>query len=560
MCNNIAISIIMILMSSGAVQAENTDRDPAPPRNMAEIAEHDRSEAMLNMLHPILEHISESVGKRYQLSQSDTAQLLDSLRESGRAAIPGGFGGETGPHADRVLSSAATRTALLQTLTDQQTDDYLAHIDARNTRRIQAMANQIVTWLDQGLSLSAEQREQIGEALVATWDGGASEWEPRPLDLARIDGGERRWLLHRRVGRKIDNLLSPTQRRVLVLIPTDEESSSWEDEENFEAARAEIIKMERAGVITRQQAGRRLAAMREGPARERRNGAELEALKQRLAMAEKRVRAAVEAGQVTEQQAEIRLVEMKAAMSPTDTTGERHGGADDRARRLVEAKLAAHTEQLGELDARASKRLSLVTKGVVERHLEAQASPGQDTTRGRERADLDREVTAIRKAVAAGKVDRRQAGQRLREIRAFAAEKDDRSQDRSPVDVTNHPLYQQTIRATLSETAFASYQANQTARVQFRQQSLRDLIVADLDMALLLSDAQRERLVAASEILPPATDPSTRGRSALIASLADRIDWPDLGTWQQGVWDGLQEIGRLRRHADRNDDQRDRRR
>ena len=117
---------------------------------------------------------------------------------------------------------------------------------------------------------------------------------------------------------------------------------------------------------------------------------------------------------------------------------------EEKMRQFVEAKLAAHTEQLGPLDESASQRLVLVTKGVVEEYLETQG-------------DI---------------------------LRAKYKE----------TDITHHPLYQQTIKDVLSEAAFAQYKARQAERQAFRQQALRDVLVASIDLQLFLSDEQRKHL------------------------------------------------------------------
>ena len=129
---------------------------------------------------------------------------------------------------------------------------------------------------------------------------------------------------------------------------------------------------------------------------------------------------------------------------------ESENASQNTAKLIAEAQLAAHTEQLGPLNERASRRLALVSKGVVEQLLEARD----------EWKDLN-----------------------------F----DD--------DITNHPLYQKTIEDVLTEDAFDQYNAYQMERLAFRQKVSRDLVVASLDTHLLLSENQRKHFEVITDMV-----------------------------------------------------------
>ena len=127
---------------------------------------------------------------------------------------------------------------------------------------------------------------------------------------------------------------------------------------------------------------------------------------------------------------------------------------------IAEAKLVAHTELLGSLDARAARRLAIVAKGVAQQYIEAK----------------DKTHQAMDELWGDGE---------------------------TKIDITDHPMYQRTIKDVLSEEAFAQYRAYQAEREAWYQQVLRDVIVACMDTQLLLGKTQREALeTAASQLVP----------------------------------------------------------
>ena len=176
---------------------------------------------------------------------------------------------------------------------------------------------------------------------------------------------------------------------------------------------------------------------------------------------------------------------------------------EERIRLITTAKLSTHTEQLGDLDARASRRLTLATKGVVEQVLESQ---GMDRRRDHANA-LD----------AAGRINRNP-----REGPQPALS--------SAVDSLNHPLYQRTIKDVLSEEAYARYQTYQAERLALRDRALRDLIVAYLDTRLLLSETQRQSVAETLAKMP--VPPKADGR-ILLVPLIKQIDQTDLSPGQR---------------------------
>ena len=156
-------------------------------------------------------------------------------------------------------------------------------------------------------------------------------------------------------------------------------------------------------------------------------------------------------------------------------------------RALLEAKLRAHTELLGELDASAARRLEIVTKGVAQQDIDMR-DDAEEKILHRFEADLHDQVEA-------GELPPEIAKQILGEMRR------DIPDGFTSSAVIADPLYQQAIKDVLSEDALAAYYALQTERADFAQQSLRDLAVASLDMQLLLNDSQRQHLEKAAAVL-----------------------------------------------------------
>jgi len=243
------------------------------------------------------------------------------------------------------------------------------------------------------------------------------------------------------------------------------------------------------------------------------------------------------AGEMTREQAAQRLEAMEA---------EPGGDHQEAARRTTEARLAAHMEGLGQLDAAARGRLTLVAKGVVEQHLEGLHSAGEERVRAA--------AAEMAGAVERGEMTREQLEERLRGLR----EQIHAEQRATPGDVTEHPFYQQTIKEVLSEEAFAQYEERQEQRRAAREQASRDLAVACLDSHVLLEDDQRQSVEAAAAKLPVPTD--TYGAPAapfVLYDLAKRIERELLSAWQQrqlrgmGRELGFDRIERMRRGGDR---------
>ncbi|MYH83293.1 carboxypeptidase regulatory-like domain-containing protein [Candidatus Poribacteria bacterium] len=178
---------------------------------------------------------------------------------------------------------------------------------------------------------------------------------------------------------------------------------------------------------------------------------------------------------------------------------------------IAEAKLKAHTELLGLLNKDADQRLQMVTKGVVQQYMETQGK-GPET--------VFRETAAkLRQAVEAGEITHEKATEKLEILRGKP-------------DITDHPLYQQTIKDVLSEDAFKQYRAHQTERDNLRQQALRDRMVAIIDSQLLLDETQRNYLetVVAQLTLRASNEDAV---IEMFIQLPQQVDAEMLNPWQR---------------------------
>ena len=246
--------------------------------------------------------------------------------------------------------------------------------------------------------------------------------------------------------------------------------------------------------------------------------------------------------------------------------------SDERTKYLVEAIFAAHTAQLGNLNEHASMLLSFAAKSVAQKYLEAIKimSLYHDTE------------TRLINAIEAKEMSPQRASEELKKLSVMLwNEKDENSQSvkkngsielfkfrfftrftqiansrRSRVygwiggkkdfnreiyivaqlnaptlDILDHPLYQQTLKDVLSENEYAQYMQIQAERDIFRQQALRDLVVADLDMLIFLDDDQRKQLekIAIQFTVPPLIEDPQRN---MFDQVIEQIENIGLSRWQ----------------------------
>ena len=425
-----------------------------------------------------------------------------------------------------LLSQTDFKAALTKHLNEEQFQDYLDLTQKRRKLAQQAITRQLTANLDQQLSLTTDQRQKVEQLLdmvhslkkqLAT--GMKTELTPIEM-LVEIDSQESVNMIHR-LKVPIDEILSKSQSEIWKLLAPSRKIKAPRRkikaprEEKFDKAEAEIMKAVKAGKINKREAGGKLEALKKELWQEKDDDLEEE---------EADIKAMAKAGKIDKREAGVLLKDLKRRPRGKAEAENSNSEFKKRAKLMAEAKLAAYTEQLGSLDDRASRRLSLVTKGVVEQHLEAQP---EDTDERYKKAEAE-----IIKAVRVGLINRREVGAKLEALKKelWQEEKEwvteNEYKHKSNTEITNHPLYQQTIKNVLSDEAFARYKALQAERQAFRLQATSDLVVASLDTHLLLDTNQRQHFEDTVAQL------STSGN--IFTKLFEQLDNSEvLNSWQQ---------------------------
>jgi hypothetical protein len=527
---------------------------------------------IMQRLDPLLKHIGENMSQRYELDETTVNNFQQHVRESVKTQLNQEKNGQgflqetkfdkkfvaeikdatkkgkiTGQQADQKIAEAKKlweanermekefwvkrdtmrnaaeeggmkmlellllqtdfKAALTKHLNEEQLQDYLDLTQKRRKLAQQAITRQLTANLDQQLSLTTDQRQKVEQLLDMVHSfkkqlisGMKTELTPIEM-LVEIDSQESVNMLHR-LKVPIDGILSKSQSEIWKLLAPSRK---------IKDPREEIMEAVLLGKISKREA----EVLKKELWQEKDDDLEEE---------EADIKAMAKAGKIDKRDNGVLLKDLKRRPRGKAEAENSNSEFEKRAKLMAEAKLAAYTEQLGSLDDRASRRLSLVTKGVVEQHLEAQPEDPDERYKIVERveAEIARAEAEIIKAVKAGKINRREVGAKLealkKELEALEKElwqeekewvTENEYKHESNTEITNHPLYQQTIKDVLSDEAFARYKALQAERQAFRLQATSDLVVASLDTHLLLDESQRQHFEDTVAQLPT---PSASGR------------------------------------------------
>lgn len=247
--------------------------------------------------------------------------------------------------------------------------------------------------------------------------------------------------------------------------------------------------------------------------------------------------------------------------------------SDERTKQLVEAIFAAHTAQLDDLNEHASMLLSLAAKSVAQKYLEAKRIMFlyHDTEARLINAIEKKEITPQRASEELKELsemlwdekdninqsDESNGNTGLLNFRFFNRFTQIASHRRATInrkvgsgngfnreiyiitelndptlDILYHPLYQQTLKDVLSEDEYERYTALQTEREDFRQKALRQIVIAELDILIFLSDIQRHQLEkeAIQLTVPPLTEEPQRN---MFDQLIGKLYNDKMSQWQQ---------------------------
>ena len=480
--------------------------DIAPRKKRLDVLVKQRAGVVKQRIMSLLERVVENVGKRYDLDEGVVNALHQSILNSieGTLEQGGDLGGfaksmEEGnvPLLETILSHPGCQAEFEKHLSETQLQDYLEFTAARQQRDRQAVVHWITVALDKELSLRADQREKVVQSLLDTIE---NKFFPTSMGALWFSPEQAAQLMHYRLKLSLDGVLSEAQSKAWQGLV----NANTNTEQVFvvvpEAHIKEVIKVEKI------------------------DGEDVAVLNKRFGFIpnepdehvgiEKEFKIAIDDIMI-DQPRKQPWIEINA-----DTAA-----SPEHMKEIAEAKLVAHTELLDLLDERATRRLALVTKGVVQQYFEAQDEA---------REALSREIEAdLRKKVEDGKMTREEAAAMLKFTVRNAM--DELSKDGGlKADITEHPLYQQAIKDVLSEEAFAAYSEHQAEREALRQQALRGLVVAGMDMQLLLDDLQRERLeTVASQLVPGPLKEGSSSISIFFQLFPQTVDFEVLTPWQR---------------------------
>ena len=257
----------------------------------------------------------------------------------------------------------------------------------------------------------------------------------------------------------------------------------------FAKATQEVQEQLANGKLTRQQAGRRIDALKKKmfDQVEKRGDDRLDLFNHVKA----ELQELVAVGKLNKEQADQELGGLKKRLWAEKAEPGRRDKRDPRGfdpqwpKRLASARLAVHTAQLGPLGDRVARRLALAAKGVLQQQFET----------GVESAD---------QAPAASD------------------------------DVLEHPLYQRTLLRFIPAEVLAREQARRESRKSYQIQALRQLAVAVLDAHLLCDESQLQQLeVTAAELPLPNRQGAVPAAARMLAQLSRRLERASLRPEQQ---------------------------
>ena len=502
-------------------------------------------------IESLLQRVSESIGKRYNLDEGVVKALHQSILDSidsvllqteSRNAFAKAMGNGNAVLLNMLLSRPDFKAVLTEHLSEVQLRDYLDFAAARQQRDQHAAAHRITVLLDQELSLTPAQREKVVQLLRDEIENQATGNTMRVLRISSPQAAAQ--LARYRLKIPMDGILSKAQSKVwlgLITVDTQKEiragggtvrgmiTDTTPAQNPIEGVEVQVVAVARgdrnlAFIATTDAngnyrhdgipAGRYLINIyREGygdrlekPVTVVNGGDHFVPLKM------------VKIRKKVENIFDLFVPNKTTKKKDTADTAEPQG-----AMQFAEAKLQAHTELLGPLDERASQRLALAAKGVVQQHFEAQDERREKTLQGFE-ANLMQKIEA-------GEMTREQA------LGALEAMKKNLSGKNSVIDtsgITAHRLYQQAIKDVLSEEAYAQYSAHQAERRALRRQALWDLVVACMDTQLLLDNTQRKHLEAAVEVFAPLSRRNSPPISMFFLLFQRQRNFKILTPWQQG--------------------------
>ncbi len=226
---------------------------------------------------------------------------------------------------------------------------------------------------------------------------------------------------------------------------------------------------------------------------------------------------------------------------------------DFKIEKLAQMVLNLHTKQFESLNDSATERFFLVNKGIFEKYTEKQNKEAIKII------SLMKAYPELLFLAVTGQIPRNMALQKLKVLQneywvngisndvendvgdeadvvnqAFNQITLNKSLLQNVFNVITEPIYQQTIKDTLSEEEFEEYRKRQLEIETMRQRVAQKLMVEFLDMHILLNNIQRRNI---EEIASKLTIPVLNkiGLQFMFLELYLNINPDDLSPWQQNV-------------------------
>ena len=198
----------------------------------------------------LLQHITQNIGKRYNLEEPVVETLHRSILEAFNAVLEQNnqdvskFAGTEQEGSigliDGLLSHPDCKAAFARHLTEKQLQDYIDFTQKLRHRDQQAVARYITAWFDQELNLTADQRKNLEQLLL---DATANESFPISISLLEIDILEAVQLVNDKLKISLDGLLTQTQYHLLQGIAAKKMGRGNEVETEFQLRSFAIAKL-----------------------------------------------------------------------------------------------------------------------------------------------------------------------------------------------------------------------------------------------------------------------------------------------------------------------------
>ena len=446
-------------------------------------AERNKNKPDTKRIKALIQHISKEIGQLYELDEP----ILNDFQKSVMATIETTINKE-GSLLNRAYPQVSTegnlgllvllvsdpdiKTSIANYLTDAQLQSYIHSTKKRRQQLRRTFADFITLYLDQALTLSPKQWEDITNLLYKGEDGEI-------YMLSNL-------IFSQSLPQTIVNFLYGSKYESFKSILTDEQYEIWQEIVKLTKTLNEIVVVER------------------------------------IQFGDEKVRTRI----VTNRNTENSNIE-----------------------KLAQMVLNLHTKQFGTLNDSDIERFALVNKGMVENYTEKRNREAM------KRISLMKSYAELLFSAVTGQIPRIMALQKLKVLQNDYWVNDISNDVEGEVDAVNQtlnqitlnksllqnifnvvtePIYQQTIKKTISEVEFDKYRKRQSEIETMRQRVAQKLMVEFLDMHILLNTMQRKNI---EEIASKLTIPVLNkiALQFMFLELYLNINPDDLSPWQQNT-------------------------